>query len=939
MRQKLLKTLCLAAGLVVGTATTWAEEKTLTLTSTQSAYVDQANSTTVYDGSTVDELLSLSTQYRDWGTLDGTVKVSSGGKIAFYKFDLAQLKDIKDNISKVNFTFTTTGTSDGKNSYNIRALGYNAEWDASTLTYSTVSNTAGTITGVVTATGSFQPLDTKTAFSTGTSFPKEFEAEATTYVLSGVEAGKDYISFAITTNLIRASKYSPTATLTVTYSEGETAAYTVKYVDADGNELKSSKTKTGVVGDAGVVSDEDKAAIYNADKTKKYVYDSDDASTSSIGKDGNTVVTVTFREAATFSYTVNAVDEDGNVLEQIATGSKFEQEKDTVVFGKYIVKEGVLYKGTRGNCGWWRNEYTLSEDKTVYTIKYTKDAENVAAYVEAEDVEGLTATSASNADVRCSWAKGAYNAGEEAVTLFTLQPGVYTLVANVWGNKADIILNYGEETDWAISLTGSLYEEKKEEVTIATATPVAMKTSGSSSKCLDLVYAIKTADYEAPEAVATTVAELKAQTQGEQVAFTPADATISYVADYGEAFIEDATGAVAISTELKGMLVELGIEAGKKLTGTLYCSYSVDEYSGLPAIGIADSTGVSKIEFVAAAEDFTPTVMTVADAALDANLCRYIEVKNARMAGDLTEGMAVTQGENTMTVSDPWWNILDEFEAPDSILSLKGIVYKDYEGNTVIALTSADAIVEYEDPTSIVTVEGFGGLKDLTDGTKVIVKLTDATVTASSSRSSWNPVMYAQDATGAICFDASMTTALRELGVDSDVKFSGTLNAKLTIDDEGVPQLTTRSTASSELTTSEGLPTAKEVTVAEAISTDNLSAYVSIMAATVSYDKSEYSYYVKVKDQSVALYNLFDITIEDEYADPQIVKGIMGILSGAPVIYPVSIEKDEVATGISNVEAAKAQPAAIYTLDGVKVNSMKLQKGVYIINGKKAVVK
>ena len=47
---------------------------------------------------------------------------------------------------------------------------------------------------------------------------------------------------------------------------------------------------------------------------------------------------------------------------------------------------------------------------------------------------------------------------------------------------------------------------------------------------------------------------------------------------------------------------------------------------------------------------------------------------------------------------------------------------------------------------------------------------------------------------------------------------------------------------------------------------------------------------------------------------------------------------DSYATGIDNV-ATKNAKRDIYTIDGRKINDGKLQKGVYIVNGKKYVVK
>lgn len=72
------------------------------------------------------------------------------------------------------------------------------------------------------------------------------------------------------------------------------ADYTIKYVDANGNEIKEARTGNGQVGKGIVLIDSDKAAI-TVDGVK-YLYDTDDSESVVIAESG-TVVTVTFREA------------------------------------------------------------------------------------------------------------------------------------------------------------------------------------------------------------------------------------------------------------------------------------------------------------------------------------------------------------------------------------------------------------------------------------------------------------------------------------------------------------------------------------------------------------------------------------------------------------------------------------------------------------------
>ena len=82
------------------------------------------------------------------------------------------------------------------------------------------------------------------------------------------------------------------------------ADYSIKYVDAEGNEIKEARAGNGQVGKLVTLLDADKAAVYNADNTKKYIYDSDNSAETAIAESGTTI-TVKFRDAATYYAVLN----------------------------------------------------------------------------------------------------------------------------------------------------------------------------------------------------------------------------------------------------------------------------------------------------------------------------------------------------------------------------------------------------------------------------------------------------------------------------------------------------------------------------------------------------------------------------------------------------------------------------------------------------------
>ena len=279
------------------------------------------------------------------------------------------------------------------------------------------------------------------------------------------------------------------------------ADYSVAYVDESRNVLKENVVYNGLVGDPATLTEADKEAFKNSDNTKKYIYESDDAADKTIANDGSTVVTVTFREAETWSYTANAVDGGANVLKVLGAGSNFEGETIKVPYNQYILKGGVLYEREKGVS--YNNEFnwafTLSADKQISNLTYNVSSlANVVYFSEAEDIDGMTDVTTGNANIRCSNSVGAYNASETPVELLTLTPGTYTITAQVWGNKnkvtddtqvpVPLYVKCGNDT-LEVGTQGYLTSGSKEFIVTENAKVIIPKagSSGSSPKCIDWI--------------------------------------------------------------------------------------------------------------------------------------------------------------------------------------------------------------------------------------------------------------------------------------------------------------------------------------------------------------------------------------------------------------------------------------------------------------------
>ena len=155
---------------------------------------------------------------------------------------------------------------------------------------------------------------------------------ATSYTLTHALAGKS--PGWINTATLKAVKI---------IEEENTAAYanyTVKYF-CDGKEIKESVTRIGEVGTNPTLQISDTQTFYNSDNTIKYAYSSDDSNSQSIASDGSTVVSVMFSKIGSFNY--SAVNNFGTT---IASGSIFEGEAKTVCWPKYIQNNGKWYETT-----------------------------------------------------------------------------------------------------------------------------------------------------------------------------------------------------------------------------------------------------------------------------------------------------------------------------------------------------------------------------------------------------------------------------------------------------------------------------------------------------------------------------------------------------------------------------------------------------------------
>ena len=801
---------------------------------------------------------------------------------------------------------------------------------------------------------------------------EQHTTDVTAAVKAIANAGQKFIVFQWTGNAEsgtlegKASSAAPVLTIT-TASADEMTTYTVKFVDGESKELKTAAVYDALIGDKVSASATDMANFYTDDNTKKYIYVSGNTEIEAAKESTSNVITLKFREAATYRYTVNAVDAEGKTLkDSIVNGTNFEGETFNVAYPYALNIDSTLYTSPKldnDKKGYYFS-YTLSQDKATTNITFTAtDTKDIVYFSEAEDIEGLTKTTNNNTTIRSSNGASAY-AAEADVEFVKLPAGKYKLTTvicdatkdagSMWYFTAgnDTILKFtAKNVNWA--------EGTSDEFSLADETAISLCKGGNANQAVDLIYIQRTGDYVAPEVVIEKFSDLYALEDGTDVTIKTQDAVISvwqYAGMGNFVCVQDGTGAVKLSGDMASMMSGIGLYAGSKIVGTIYAKYTAAD--GTPTLDIADNTQYSTIDTEAAGEpvDVSPVEMTIAEAKKKSSLSRYVEIKKAKMWADEEDWSLfyISQGKDTILVYDQFWGLPEGFTAPDTIEYLKGVVVL-YDGKNAISPYGKDAA-----PVQIFEAENIAALADATEYTLVKLTLKDAKVTV-VEESRWGTTAYLEDESGALEFGE----VAEELELEAGMTVNGFIYATYLGGYSGMSigaDYDYDYTAQSEINTEAGTATPKATTIAEAMKEENINRFVSFKNAKMVAEKSEpdeegYSYitaiYMVQGTDSIEVYDSFNaLPVDDDnltvVPDSLLsAEGILGISDGEYLFSPTKIEIYEPETGIktaTNGASALADDDAVYSISGVKVRkagekTSGLAKGLYIIGGKKVVVK
>lgn len=395
-----------------------------------------------------------------------------GTYLALVKFDAFQALFGK-KLTKATLKFTSKCTVSGKNS-NIYVAPIKTDWDPAKITWNNGNNSTTLGATSYVDAGNFKG-----------------EKAATMDVTEALKNAADtVIAYAFYTATGREQLLSKVS-LELEYVEADVSAnFTIKYM-CGGAEVKESRVETGTKGAASVISDADKADFIAG--SKKYIYVNDNAGEVTVAADGSSVVTVNFREASTFNYSI--VTDKGLT---VASGSSFEGEKPTVGYPRYALSkaDSVLYQAGPTNKE-YRKKITMDEDNKSVVIAYNNESVNkVVFYTEGEDISGTTPVTYGNVAVRASKAGAVKTSEDVAITM--LPAGKYKIHVGCFTSAkefADKVINLGIG-DKVIGFTCSavnLSEVCSDEIVLSKTKTLKYLAEGSGDNAaLDYLYIEKT---------------------------------------------------------------------------------------------------------------------------------------------------------------------------------------------------------------------------------------------------------------------------------------------------------------------------------------------------------------------------------------------------------------------------------------------------------------
>ena len=339
--------------------------------------------------------------------------------------------------------------------------------------------------------------------------PAEFNVDVTSAINTMTTNAQNYVIFKWTGDagggdLWNKEGYKPVLTLNLVGADMITT-YTVKFTDRRGTELKPSVEYPAVVGNEYSASVADQASFMSEDGTKKYIYRSGAEKAITAQKDPlANVITLVFRDGKEYTWTVEMVDEAGNVLKK-NEGTDWEENSPAGGFSKYLfdaTHNQLLQANTEGLAlnGHWQVQFSALGDNTTMQVPYAVCAEEglekAVMCVEGEDLFPMTLCTTGNAAIRASNGKAAHN-NDANVEVAAVNAGTYKIVAGVFkAGSGEYNAEFADEAGNILATltatAANLNQLSSEEFTLAAPTTIFFQAGGSSNNGLDFVILCKT---------------------------------------------------------------------------------------------------------------------------------------------------------------------------------------------------------------------------------------------------------------------------------------------------------------------------------------------------------------------------------------------------------------------------------------------------------------
>lgn len=297
-------------------------------------------------------------------------------------------------------------------------------------------------------------------------------------------------------------------TLKVSVSECIPTNWTIKYRNESDEEIKSDVVVDGFIGAEVTASAEQMASFVNSGQ--KYIYKSGNTNITLVETAASNVITLVFREAEKYNYTITS-SYNSKPLSWSVSGWRWEDEPTfNVQYPRYQACETKLV-GKAPVSNNLTTSITVTNDGYTQDLEYTKAADNLLYWSEAENMGSGLATHATSFTSRVSNGKIVYGASGKIATLL---PGTYRVALGVIGhaNNGDAAtvtykIKAGDAEKKSFTCTGNtLTLGVTDEFTLTETTDITFTCDYyATSRGVDFVYITGTVDDLAANTDVTTL--------------------------------------------------------------------------------------------------------------------------------------------------------------------------------------------------------------------------------------------------------------------------------------------------------------------------------------------------------------------------------------------------------------------------------------------------